>query len=199
MNMIQDILKKFAPQLAKHGVKLSVEETAPEATKVEMMAEGALADGTMIYSNADAFAEGVEVFVMDADGNPIPLADGEYTMDNGMTIVVAAGIIESMAEAITEEPTVEIEVEQEDDLFKDSLEESERDIEKKEYQRRREELLLLGKAEVKKRLNAMGKRFPTIKMGENKGADEPMKRAASIILDKRNRNLTEEQILLLLG
>jgi len=92
-----------------------------------------------------------------------------------------------------------IEEPQEDDLFKDSLEESERDIEKKEYQRRREELLLLGKAEVKKRLNAMGKRFPTIKMGENKGADEPMKRAASIILDKRNRNLTEEQILLLLG
>ena len=110
MNMIQDILKKFAPQLAKHGVKLSVEETA---TKVVMAVEGALSDGTMIYSSADAFAEGVDVFVMDADGNPTPLADGEYTMDNGMTIVVASGVIESMAEAITEEPTVEIEVEQE--------------------------------------------------------------------------------------
>lgn len=114
MNMIQDILNKFAPQLSKHGVKLSVEETAaPEATQVVMAVEGALADGTMIYSNADAFAEGVDVFVMDADGNPTPLADGEYTLDNGMTIVVAAGVIESMAEAITEEPSVEIEVEQE--------------------------------------------------------------------------------------
>jgi hypothetical protein len=114
MNMIQEILNKFAPQLSKHGVKLSVEETAaPEATPVAMAVEGALADGTMIYSNADAFAEGVDVFVMDADGNPTPLADGEYTMDNGMTIVVAAGVIESMAEAITEEPTVEIEIEQE--------------------------------------------------------------------------------------
>lgn len=105
MNMIQEILNKFAPQLSKHGVKLSVEETAaPEATKVVMAVEGALADGTMIYSNADAFAEGVDVFVMDADGNPTPLADGEYTLDNGMTIVVSNGIIESMAEAITEEP-----------------------------------------------------------------------------------------------
>ena len=114
MNMIQDILNKFAPQLSKHGVKLSVEETvAPEATPVAMAVEGALSDGTMIYSSADAFAEGVDVFVMDADGNPTPLADGEYTMDNGMTIVVAAGVIESMAEAITEEPTVEIEIEQE--------------------------------------------------------------------------------------
>jgi hypothetical protein len=114
MNMIQDILNKFSPMLSKHGIKLSVEETpVAEPAKVEMMAEGALADGTMIYSNADAFAEGVEVFVMDADGNPTPLADGEYTMDNGMTIVVAAGVIESMAEAITEEPTIEVSIEQE--------------------------------------------------------------------------------------
>ena len=114
MNMIQDILNKFTPMLSKHGIKLSVEETvAPEATPVAMAVEGALADGTMIYSSADAFAEGVDVFVMDADGNPTPLADGEYTMDNGMTIVVAAGVIESMAEAITEEPTVEVTVEQE--------------------------------------------------------------------------------------
>ena len=114
MNMIQDILNKFTPMLSKHGIKLSVEETvAPEATPVAMAVEGALSDGTMIYSSADAFGEGVDVFVMDADGNPTPLADGEYTMDNGMTIVVAAGVIESMAEAITEEPTVEIEIEQE--------------------------------------------------------------------------------------
>jgi len=113
MNMIQDILNKFAPQLSKHGVKLSVEETAPEATKVVMAVEGALMDGTMIYSPAAEWAEGVEVFVMDADGNPTPLADGEYTLDNGKKIVVASGLIASIEEAVTEEPTVEIEVEQE--------------------------------------------------------------------------------------
>jgi len=79
--MISEILEKFAPQLSKHGVKLSVEETpAAEPAKVEMMVEGALADGTMIYSPAEVWAEGVEVFVMDADGNPTPLADGEYTL-----------------------------------------------------------------------------------------------------------------------
>jgi len=52
---------------------------------------------------------------MDADGNPTPLADGEYTLDNGMVIVVAAGIIASAIEVPKEEeePTVEIEVEQE--------------------------------------------------------------------------------------
>jgi hypothetical protein len=109
MNMIQDILNKFAPQLSKHGVKLSVEETtAPETTKVEMMAEAALMDGTMIYSPAAEIAEGVEIFVMDADGNPSPLADGEYTLDNGKKIVVASGLIASIADA--EEPSTEVEV-----------------------------------------------------------------------------------------
>jgi len=108
--MISEILEKFAPQLSKHGVKLSVEETpaVEESTKVEMMAEGALADGTMIYSPAAEWAEGVEIFVMDADGNPSPLADGEYTLDNGKMIVVASGLIASIAEA--EEPSTEVEV-----------------------------------------------------------------------------------------
>jgi hypothetical protein len=116
MNMISEILEKFAPQLSKHGVKLSVEETpAVETFEVKMMVEGALADGTMIYSPAEVWAEGVEVFVMDADGNPTPLADGEYTLDNGMVIVVAAGIIASAIEVPKEEekPEVEVTIEQE--------------------------------------------------------------------------------------
>jgi hypothetical protein len=110
MNMIQDILNKFTPMLSKHGIKLSVEETpvTEESTKVEMMAEGALMDGTMIYSPAAEWAEGVEIFVMDADGNPSPLADGEYTLDNGKKIVVASGLIASITDA--EEPSTEVEV-----------------------------------------------------------------------------------------
>ncbi len=112
--MIQEILEKFAPALSKHGVKLSVEETsAAEPAKVEMMAEGALADGTMIYSPAAEWGEGVEIFVMDADGNPSPLADGEYTLDNGKKIVVASGVIASIEEVEEEKPEVEITVEQE--------------------------------------------------------------------------------------
>ncbi len=112
--MISEILEKFAPALSKHGVKLSVEETpAAEPAKVEMMAEGALADGTMIYSPAAEWGEGVEIFVMDADGNPSPLADGEYTLDNGKKIVVASGVIASIEEVEVEKPEVEITVEQE--------------------------------------------------------------------------------------
>lgn len=112
MNMIQDILNKFTPMLSKHGIKLSLEETpaVEESTKVEMMAQEALEDGTIVYTPAPEMAEGVEVFVMDADGNPTPVADGEYKLAKGATIIVAEGKIASISEAITEEPTTEVEV-----------------------------------------------------------------------------------------
>lgn len=100
--MIAEILNKFAPLLEKHGVKLSAveapAEVATEETKVEMMVEGALADGTYIASPASEWVEGVEIFVMDAEGNPQPLADGEYQLDNGKMIVVSEGKIASIKE-----------------------------------------------------------------------------------------------------
>lgn len=112
--MIAEILNKFAPLLEKHGVKLSAveapAEVATEETKVEMMVEGALADGTYIASPAPEWAEGVEIFVMDADGNAQPLADGEYQLDNGKMIVVSEGKIASISEMEVEEE-VKIEVE----------------------------------------------------------------------------------------
>lgn len=114
--MINNILNKFAPLLEKHGVKLSAveapAEVATEETKVEMMVEGALADGTYIASPASEWVEGVEIFVMDAEGNPQPLADGEYTLDNGKMIVVSEGKIASIKEMeVEEEVKIEIEAE----------------------------------------------------------------------------------------
>lgn len=113
--MIAEILNKFAPLLEKHGVKLSAveapTEVATEETKVEMMVEGALADGTYIASPASEWVEGVEIFVMDAEGNPQPLADGEYQLDNGKIIVVSEGKIASIKEMETPEEEVKIEIE----------------------------------------------------------------------------------------
>ena len=114
--MISNILNKFAPLLEKHGVKLSAIEAPAEVTtdetKVEMMVEGALADGTYIASPASEWVEGVEIFVMDAEGNPQPLADGEYQLDNGKMIVVSEGKIASIKEMeVEEEVKIEIEAE----------------------------------------------------------------------------------------
>jgi hypothetical protein len=56
--------------------------------------------------------EGVEIYVMDADGNPIPLADGEYQLDNGKIIVVSEGKVASIAEAPVNEEQAPVEEEQ---------------------------------------------------------------------------------------
>jgi uncharacterized protein YejL (UPF0352 family) len=123
--MIAQILNKFAPLLEKHGVKLSAveapAEVATEETKVEMMVEGALADGTYIASPAPEWAEGVEIFVMDADGNAQPLADGEYQLDNGKMIVVSEGKIASISEMEVEE---EVKIEVEAEVTEQSVEET---------------------------------------------------------------------------
>ena len=123
--MIAEILNKFAPLLEKHGVKLSsVEapaEIATEETKVQMMIEGALADGTFISSPAEEWVEGVEIYVMDAEGNPQPLADGEYTLDNGKMIVVSEGKIASIKEMEVEE---EVKIEVEAEVTEQSVEET---------------------------------------------------------------------------
>jgi len=50
----------------------------------------------MITSPDEELAIGSEVFTVDADGNNIPLTDGEYTLDNGVKIAVVAGKVEAM-------------------------------------------------------------------------------------------------------
>lgn len=119
--MIQNIINKFAPMLEKHGVKLSAAE---ETVTIEMAVEGALADGTAIFSPASEWVEGVEIYVMDAEGNPIPLADGEYQLDNGKIIVVSEGKVASIAEAPTNEEEIPVEEEQavEETYSKDQVE-----------------------------------------------------------------------------
>jgi DNA repair exonuclease SbcCD nuclease subunit len=86
-----------------------------------MMIEGALADGTFISSPAEEWVEGVEIYVMDAEGNPQPLADGEYTLDNGKMIVVSEGKIASIKEMEVEE---EVKIEVEAEVTEQSVEET---------------------------------------------------------------------------
>lgn len=90
----------------KFGIKLSVEEPA---TTVKMMAEAKTKDGLMIYTPAEAWAEGVECYVMDETGNPAPAPDAEYVLESGETVVVAGGKVATYktAEAKPEEMTQE--------------------------------------------------------------------------------------------
>ncbi len=57
------------------------EETTEAATGVKFAVEGTLADGTKIYSTADEWVVGVDIFTLDADGNPVPVPAGEYLLE----------------------------------------------------------------------------------------------------------------------
>lgn len=68
--------------------------------------------GDLIISSPDEeLVVGSEVYTIDEEGNNIPLADGEYTLDNGVKIAVVNGKVEAL---VSEEQEVEVEVEAEE-------------------------------------------------------------------------------------
>lgn len=110
MNKVTEIVSKYADRLKAFGIQLSADG---EITKEAQMAMAILADGTEVYSPDAEFAVGSELFVMDADGNPMPAPDGEHTTAEGKMIVVSGGLITEIKEPMEEEPKVEIEIEEE--------------------------------------------------------------------------------------
>lgn len=55
---------------------------------VQLVAEEEMADGTIVYSSAPEWVPGVDAFTKDADGNPVPLAEGQYPLADGTTLVI---------------------------------------------------------------------------------------------------------------
>lgn len=118
MNKVTEIVSKYADRLKAFGIQLSAEG---EITKEAQMAMAILADGTEVYSPDAEFAVGSELFVMDADGNPMPAPDGEHTTAEGKMIVVSGGLITEIKEPMEEEPKVEIEIEKEEQAAFDGV------------------------------------------------------------------------------
>lgn len=123
---VQEVFNRF-------NVNLEV----TEKTRTEM-AEATLENGSVIYTDAEAFAEGVEAFIINDEGERIMLPAGDYTFQDGTTIVVGeGGVIESVtapeapAEAPAEEPAPVAELAEE-------KEEKEKEEEKMNYVTREE-------------------------------------------------------------
>jgi hypothetical protein len=110
MSKVNEIVSKYAEKLKSFGVSLSAVE---EAVEQKQMAMAVLADGTEIYSPDAEFSIGSEIFVMDAEGNPMPAPDGEHETAEGKILVVVEGKISEVKEKpMEEEPKVEIEIEE---------------------------------------------------------------------------------------
>ena len=91
-----------------------------EEVKFEVQAK--LVDGTIIVSQADALAEGVDVSVLTEDGTTIELPIGEYETEDGLTFVVEeAGVIASIGEAEETEEEAPVEEVEEEEMSEETF------------------------------------------------------------------------------
>lgn len=100
-------------------VALGIEEET-----IALAFEGKLKDGTIIVSEADALAEGVEVMVMTEDGTTIAVPVGSYEMEDGTTFEIEEeGVIASMgvAEEVEAEDDEDYEDEDKEEMSDDKL------------------------------------------------------------------------------
>ena len=106
---IKSVFNKYGIDPSSVGIKFEEETAAAEApaTELKFAVEGTLADGTKIYSTADEWVVGVDIYTQDAEGNPVPVPAGEYILEDGVTKVVVdeGGLI---AEIEREEQSTEM-------------------------------------------------------------------------------------------
>lgn len=96
--------------------RFNVNLTVTEEKRTEM-AEATLENGTVIYTDAEQFAEGVEAYIINDEGENIPLPPGDYTLADGSVLVVGdGGVVTSVGEAteeVVEEVVEEVEASEE--------------------------------------------------------------------------------------
>ena len=103
--------ERVAEMVHNLAVQLS-EETKPEE-QPQQLAAAMLENGQEIQTSAESFAEGADVFVVNDQGEQIPLPDGDYVLEDGTAFAVAEGVITAMGtpEAAAEEPAEEMSAE----------------------------------------------------------------------------------------
>lgn len=108
------IKERVAEMAHKLAVALAEEQAQAEPKEEVKMASAMLENGQEIQTSAEAFAEGVDVFVVNDEGEQIPLPDGDYTLEDGTMFTVAEGIVAAMGAAEVEEAAKEEEMSSEE-------------------------------------------------------------------------------------
>ena len=85
-----NLQERVAALFSKYSALLSEEK---EVTLAEATLEG----GQVIQTDAEEWAVGVAVFVVNDEGETIPLPDGEYTLEDGTRVVVSEGVVAEWA------------------------------------------------------------------------------------------------------
>jgi len=70
--------------------RFNVNLTVTEEPRTEL-AEAVLENGTVIYTDADDFSEGAEAYIINDEGERIPLPQGDYILNDGSVLKIADG------------------------------------------------------------------------------------------------------------
>ena len=94
--------------------------------EISLSFQAKLEDGTIIVSEADELAEGVDISVLAEDGSVLPLPAGEYRTEDALLVLVEEeGIVASVSqeEAPAEDEVSEEVVEEEEEVAMEEVEE----------------------------------------------------------------------------
>ena len=105
-NRINDLFQKYSVKLEVAEGEVPADVVAEESS----VASAVLSNGTEIYVDAPAFDIGLGVYVLNEEGEQIPLPDGDYELGDGGTLSILEGVIASLETAPEAEPEAEAEV-----------------------------------------------------------------------------------------
>jgi len=159
---------------AKFNLSLSTVE------KTELMAEATLENGTIIFTDAEGFEDGAEVYIVNEEGEKIPLPDGDYTLEDGRTLTIAEGGKISTSEE-------KVEASKEEDV-KEELAEDIEEVEEEVEEEVKEELM--DDAHVIDLINkVLDERFPA-EVVEEMSAEDKAVTELKALLEAQTEELT---------
>ena len=170
-NRINELFTKF-------NLSLSTVE------KTELMAEATLENGTIIFTDAEGFEDGAEVYIVNEEGEKIPLPDGDYTLEDGRTMTIAEG-----GKISTSEEKVEASKEEIKEDVKEELAEDTEVIEEEVKEEVKEELM--DDAHVIDLINrVLDERFTTKVVVEELSAEDKAVTELKALLEAQTEELT---------
>lgn len=110
-NRINDLFQKYSVKLEVAEGEIPAEVVVEEPA----VATATLSNGTMVYVDAPSFDVGMGVYVLNEEGEKIPLPDGDYELEGDGALSILEGVIASFTEAVVEEVAVEAKTEEEEE------------------------------------------------------------------------------------
>jgi hypothetical protein len=169
----------------KYSVQLEVEEK----TEVKF-ATATLESGQEIQTEAESFAVGAAVFVVNDEGEQIPLPDGDYTLEDGSMLVVSEGAIVEVNEASTE-PEVEAEEDKEEEMAAEEVEASSEVLTREVVAGMIAEAIEATKAEFSSQIEERDAKITELSKQATKSLSRAPKMEAPAPVDLKSLSITE--------